>query len=514
METRPPTPTRILIALGFAISCFGLALFLWLAFGGAIPLKPEGYRFSVPFDEATQLAVESDVRISGVSVGKVKRVELADNGLAEATIELDAAYAPIPENTRAMLRQKTLLGETYVELTPGDEDEGDPLEEDGALPPAQVSEAVQLDEIFRAFDSRTRAAFQAWMQGQAASLRGRGDDLSLTIASLGPFADEAERALRLLDTQEQAVSEFIDQGGEFFAALSEREGQLRGLIENSNAVFETTARRNEDLADAFTIFPTFLRESRTTLARLEEFAIDTDPVVLALRPTAQELGPTAQALAALSPQLEDFFVALRATIAAAPEGFEATRRLLDDHLPPLLRRFDPWLAQVNSILEVVRMYRREVTSLLANVASASNGAFFDIPANETVHYVRSMAPLSPEALAAYPRRLSITRTNAYPKPGSLRDLRDGLQSFETRHCNSGVSAFLDPATPLDPDFQSNVGGDAEEAQLFFDRLRKFAFADQLTSDTMPAPPCTDQAPYESVGEPDETTEYLHVYPQP
>ena len=72
METRPPTITRILIAVGFAISCFGLALFLWLAFGGPIPLKPEGYRFQVPFDEATQLAAESDVRISGVSVGKVK----------------------------------------------------------------------------------------------------------------------------------------------------------------------------------------------------------------------------------------------------------------------------------------------------------------------------------------------------------------------------------------------------------------------------------------------------------
>ena len=73
METRPPTVTRILIAAGFALSCFALALFLWITFGGPIPLKPEGYRFEVPFNEATQLAQESDVRISGVSVGKVKR---------------------------------------------------------------------------------------------------------------------------------------------------------------------------------------------------------------------------------------------------------------------------------------------------------------------------------------------------------------------------------------------------------------------------------------------------------
>ena len=120
METRPPTVGRVLVAVGFAISCFGLLLFLWLAFGGAVPLKPKSYRVTVPFQEATQLAQESDVRISGVSVGKVKSIELSDAGsYADATLEIDAKYAPIPSNTKAILRQKTLLGETYVELTPG-----------------------------------------------------------------------------------------------------------------------------------------------------------------------------------------------------------------------------------------------------------------------------------------------------------------------------------------------------------------------------------------------------------
>src|SRR4051795_13552081 len=102
METRPPTITRILVAVGFALSCFALALFLWITFGGPLPLKAKGYRFTVPFDEATQLAVESDVRISGVPVGKVKSVELNDQGLADATIELDSDYAPVPTDTRAI----------------------------------------------------------------------------------------------------------------------------------------------------------------------------------------------------------------------------------------------------------------------------------------------------------------------------------------------------------------------------------------------------------------------------
>jgi virulence factor Mce-like protein len=510
VETRPPTAARILIAVGFAISCFALALFLWLAFGGAIPLKPEGYRFTAPFNEATQLAVESDVRISGVSVGKVKRIDLSDTGQADATIELDAPYAPIPADTRATLRQKTLLGETYVELTPGN-GAGPTLPEGGSLPAGHIADSVQLDEIFRTFDQRTRAAFSAWMQGQAAALRGRGADLNVAIASLPQFADDADRLLRLLDSQDLAVQKFIRDGGEVFAALSERSGQLRGFIENSATVFATTAARDQELADTFRIFPTFLRESRSTLDRLEQFARDTDPVVQALEPAAHELQPTLLEANRLSPQLQSLFTALPRTIRAAPAGFGATRKLLDDDLPPLLDAFDPWLADFNSILEVVRMYRGEVTSFLGNVASASNGVLFDLELNKAFHYLRTEAPLAPEAVASYPRRLKISRTNPYPRPGAYLDVKTFMKSFETRHCASGLSASLDPNTPSDPDWQARVpDNDPAEAQAFFDRIKHFAFNDQLSTDAITAPPCQQQAPYDSVGVSPEQSNYLHV----
>src|SRR3954464_7542209 len=124
MQKQAPTIGRVLVMAGFALSCFGLLLFLWLAFGGSIPLAPKGYRFQTSFGEATQLAKEADVRISGVPVGKVKSIETQPDGRSKAVIELKAQFAPIPKNTKAILRQKTLLGETYVELTPGDKSSG------------------------------------------------------------------------------------------------------------------------------------------------------------------------------------------------------------------------------------------------------------------------------------------------------------------------------------------------------------------------------------------------------
>ena len=76
MQKQAPSIGRILVAAGFALSCFGLILFLWIAFGGPTPLKAKSYRVTAYFPEGTQLAVESDVRIGGVSVGKVKEIEL------------------------------------------------------------------------------------------------------------------------------------------------------------------------------------------------------------------------------------------------------------------------------------------------------------------------------------------------------------------------------------------------------------------------------------------------------
>ena len=513
METSSPTAVRILIAIGFAISCFALALFLWVAFGGPTPLKPEGYRFTVPFDEATQLAVESDVRISGVSVGKVKRIELNEQGRAEATVELDSAYAPIPTDTQATLRAKTLLGETYVELSPGSE-ESDPLAEGGAIPEAQVAESVQLDEIFRTFDAPTRTAFQTWMQSQALAFRGRGADFNAAIAGLESFAEEADTALRTLDSQELATQRLIRDGGEVFEALSERRGQLRGLIENSDAVFATTARRNAELAEIFRIFPTFLRESRATLARLETFARDSDPVVQQLRPAARELSPTFIALGELAPDLQRFLIGFGRATDAAGEGFGALRRLLDDDLPPLLDRLDPYMAQANSIIEGIRMYRREITAFLGNITAATNG-FLGLDEDFVpLHYIRTEAPLSPEMLAAYPERLRSTRSNPYTKPGEYRP--GALRVFNDANCSGGIQALLPDRTTTinDPDFNTRTGGDVTAAGVLFDRIQEFAYSGATDTDAVPQPPCSLQSNFQSIGVTPESTRYLHVREQP
>jgi phospholipid/cholesterol/gamma-HCH transport system substrate-binding protein len=529
METRPPTVTRILVAIGFALSCFALALFLWIAFGGPLPLKAEGYRFTVPFKEATQLAQESDVRISGVSVGKVKSISLGDDGLANATIEIDSQYAPVPANTRAILRQKTLLGETYVELTPGTRD-GPTLPEGGALPEAQVSQAVQLDEIFRTFDARTRQAFKVWMQGTAAALHHRGPDLSAAIAELGPFAEQTDRVLRVLDAQHHDVRGLIRNTGDVFHALSERNGQLRGLIENSNAVFQTTARRNADLEQLFEILPTFQRESRATLERLNSFAANTDPLVRQLRPAAKELSPTLIAAGKAAPDLQRFFTGLRGTIRYSDTGFPALRRLLADDFTPLLSRLgtstggqDAYLAHLNSIVDVIGMYKHEVAAFFANAASATNNAQPTTPTSITskTKLLRTTSPLNPETLASFGRQLRPVRANPYFKPLGYGQLKQGLQTFANTACSAGITAILPPQNQVvhDPNFNARTenspfGPKIPEAVDLYKRIKQYALGNTRNTNLTPAPPCRKQGSFKSIGRNTQFSDYLHVRQQP
>ena len=523
MGQRAPTFGQIAVAVAFAFSCFGLLLFLWSAFGGPVPLKPEGYRIEVPFDEATTLATESDVRLSGVSVGKVKSVELSDEGetrdLAVATIEIDDSYAPLPKDTRAQLRTKTLLGETYVELTLGDPDSGT-IEEGGQLPPAQVAASVQLDEVFRAFDARTRANFQVWMQEAAAAFAGRGDDVSAAIANLEPLAEDANRLLRVLDTDEQALSQFVNNTGVVFDALSERKGQLQGLIANSGTVFATTAERDESLREAFIALPTFLDESRATLTRLEEFSNNANPLITQLRPSGRELSGLLKQVALVSPNLKGFMVGLRKVSKRSKTALPALRRLLDNDLPPVFGALDPFTAQLTPIVESAENYKGEITALLGNATAATNATITKPETNNVLtHYLRTTTPLSPESVAIFPtNRLRTNRANSYTSPGIAGNIA-GLPIFgiqNSGYCAGapGVIAELNQAITVgNPAFDPRATLDTPTD--LFNNIRKFAFSgfDRTDDPGYPTQPCTVQGPQQSIGDISESTNYRHVYPR-
>jgi phospholipid/cholesterol/gamma-HCH transport system substrate-binding protein len=451
MLARPPSPLQILIAVGFALSCFGLLLFLWISFGGAVPLKPVSYRFTADFPEATTLAEETDVRVSGVTVGHVKELELPPRGNAtRATIEIEPRFAPIASDATAILRQKTLLGETYVEITRGSSTDGveaapptlgaqggatdaqiaaaEPIPEDGHLDDTQVREATQIDEIFNALDAETRRSFQRWQANAALAVRDRSLDLNDSLGNLEPFVSDASDVVEILREQRGSLKGLVRDTGEVFAALSERDRELAGAITGSNATFGALAEQERALAAAFQALPTFQRELRATLTRLDRFQANTHPLVRDLIPVARDATPTLRSVRRLSGPLKRLFPKLDVLTDASRRGLPALGSTLDE-LGPVLDPLDPFLANLNPVVRYLASYRRTLVDFLASPPAGLSGSIplgnpefqagFDPPA--PVHALRQLNYLSAEGLSVYQERLPTNRGNGYVQPGALND---------------------------------------------------------------------------------------------
>jgi phospholipid/cholesterol/gamma-HCH transport system substrate-binding protein len=436
MQKQAPTIGKLATMTVFGLSCFGLLLFLWLAFGGPIPLKPTGYQFRVAFDEAIQLAEQSDVRIAGVQAGKVVETEPSTNALV-ATIEIDRKYAPISRQSQAILRDKTLLGQTYVELTLGPPGSAS-LPERGLLDSRNVHDRVQLDEILNTFDDYTRQAYRTWQQGVSQAVRERGPDLNDTLGNLPEFVGSGGDLFEVLDLQKEALGALVRNTGITFQALTEREDQLSNLIQNSETVFSAIQAQRDNFAELWNIMPTFLGESRATYRRLEAFARNTRPLVQDMEPAMRDLRPTLINLRDLSPDLQRLFRNLDPLIEAQLDALPAQREIFDG-LRPMLGELGPWLGEVNPTIGWIGEHVHTLTDMFANLGVATSARTGSRDPQATGHYLRQFGPTGAETVAVHPNRLSSNRGNAYINPmelvGPHQSRRGIIPSFDCRNVN-------------------------------------------------------------------------------
>ena len=421
MNTEAPTLGRLLVISGFALTCFGLLLFLWLAFGGPIPLKPQGYRVQVAFTDAATLADQADVRTAGVKIGRVVKKELAGErgNKTIATLELESEYAPMKRDARAILRQKTLLGETYVEVTTGSRGAPD-IAEGARLPDGQVAQAVEFDELFSIFDETTREAFQDWMASAAKAGAGRGRDLSDALGNLPVFAENAGSVVDVLDDRRAALRDLVKNTGKTFAELTADEGALTELTQRNTELFDELSERRDALAASIRIFPTFLDESEQTLRRLRTFSVNAEPLIRDLDPVLDDLQPTLASLRGLSPDLENLFENVNPLITAGDEGLPALSRILRG-LDPTLASTGPFLQQLNPLLRFLELNQAKVTDFL-NIGPAAIGGKRTPPpgSKSNGHVLPQIIVAGSESFPAL-RRSRSQRGNAYRLPTNRRD---------------------------------------------------------------------------------------------
>jgi len=292
--------------------------------------------------------------------------------------------------------------------------------EGGMLADARIGRAVTLDQVVQAFDPVTRAAFRNWQQDLAAGSAGRGPDLNDALGNLPRFVAGAGDVLDVLNAQSGAVQRLVRNTGVVFDAVSADRQQLHNLITGADATFAATASEQTALAQSISILPTFLDETKATLAKLKTFALNADPLVEDLRPAAHDLAPTLHDVRVLAPDLRRTFVKLDPLITASQTGLPALRDILVA-VKPLLGNLDPFLEQLNPILQWLEYNQYTVGDFISNDAGTLAAITPAHGADEVGHYLRQYAPLGPETLAIYPNRDPNNRGNAYQSGTGLAD---------------------------------------------------------------------------------------------
>lgn len=107
-----------------ALVLVAAAVFLYVIYSGSgIREDRGGYRLVVRFDRGGSALPGTDVRISGVKVGAVVSQEF-DPKLYQAVVTINVrSDVELPTDSSAIITSDGLLGNSYIKLEPGAEDE-------------------------------------------------------------------------------------------------------------------------------------------------------------------------------------------------------------------------------------------------------------------------------------------------------------------------------------------------------------------------------------------------------
>ena len=259
------------------------------------------------------------VRISGVRVGDISRVDLKD-GRGIVTMDVDPEYANvIHTNASALLRPKTGLKDMFVELNPGTRSA--PLVKSGfQIPISNTLPDINPDEFYSSLDRDTRDYLRLLVDGAGEGLKGRSADLRDLLRRFEPTHRDIARFSTAVNERRENLRRLIHNLNSLNSELAGKSTEITQLVDTSSQVFRAFAREQNGISNSVELLPGALQQTTSTLGKVETFA--------------RELGPATRALAPVGPPLN------RANKASVPLGREATP-ILRNEIRPFVREVRP-----------------------------------------------------------------------------------------------------------------------------------------------------------------------------
>jgi phospholipid/cholesterol/gamma-HCH transport system substrate-binding protein len=279
-----------------------------LLFGG-----DDGHRYKLLFTTAGQLVPGNEVQIGGTPVGSVESIELTEDNQAEVEISVEQE---LHEGTTAVIRNPSLsnVAGRYVSISPGP-DNAPELSEDEPLTAEATRTPVDLDQLFNAFDERTRKGLKGVIQGFAGTYAGKGQEANETYRYFAPALSSTDRLLKQLGRDQRVFTDFIVDTSKVVTALAERRDDLTGLVSNSNRALAAIAEQNAAFDRSLQLLPPTLRQANTTFVNLRAALDDIDPLVNTAKPATKDLQPFLERLRPVIRRALPVFTDLRLTVS-------------------------------------------------------------------------------------------------------------------------------------------------------------------------------------------------------
>jgi phospholipid/cholesterol/gamma-HCH transport system substrate-binding protein len=310
--------------------------------------------FANPFElkavvrDAQNLKPRAPVRIAGVEVGQVTKIDAADEGTpaAEVTMELRDDALPIHEDATLRIRSRILLeGNFFVDIEPGTP-QSDHFDSGDTIPITRTTASVTLPEILSVLQSDVRADLQTLLReyGTEGLSNGGAEALNRAIPSFEPaYRYTALTNDALLGVEpEQDIQRLMRGQRRVFAALADDPTALRELVSDLNATAGAIASQDSALAAAIPALRDTLRTGQPALAELNA-ALPT------LRVFSREALPGVRSSVATLDAAIPWIVQARGLVQEDElKGLAADLRQAVPPLARLNRRLVPFLDQVRA----------------------------------------------------------------------------------------------------------------------------------------------------------------------
>jgi virulence factor Mce-like protein len=259
----------------FRAGLIAIVLIGVLAFFGFTKLNPfaNPYELKAVFNTANNLKPKSPVRIAGVDVGKVTKVEplKGGDGAAEVTMELEDKALPIHKDAALKIRSRIFLeGNFFVDVKPGSPSA--PTIDSGAtIPATQTAAPVQFGQVLTALQSDTRDDLKTFLDEYSKGLEGKG---ARGFNEAIRYWEEAYRNGSLANTAslgsdpQHDVQRVLKGQQRTFAALDADENALKGLVTSFNTTAGAFASQDQALEASIPALRDTLRVAQPALASL------------------------------------------------------------------------------------------------------------------------------------------------------------------------------------------------------------------------------------------------------